>query len=87
MRNSQESENRSQRDGLSGVAASRRITAREESQAGGLAQNQSGAKRYTDLWHAAFHRENNGTAGRYEWTSNPNRSAPRLNFLRGEPFH
>jgi hypothetical protein len=45
MRNSQEIENRSRTDGLSGAATSRQVSAREESQAESLAQIQSGAKR------------------------------------------
>jgi len=36
--------------------------ARGNSQARGLAQGLPGEKRQADLWHAAFHRTNNGTA-------------------------
>jgi hypothetical protein len=45
MRNSQESENRPPTGGQSKDAAKRQGAAREESQAVGLAQIQSGAKR------------------------------------------
>ncbi len=75
----------------SGVARGRHSAARKESQAVGLAQVKSGAKSQLELWHAAFHRENNGTAGRCgcERTSesSPAYTASRLNSLRREPSH
>ena len=72
-----------------GVRAQSAAAARE-SQAGGLAQVQSGARRKTDLWHAAFHRVDNGTARRSAAEGRPRPparavAAPQLHCTESKP--